>query len=232
MAETFPVGTDLDIDSTLDDLTVEQLRTIMPRCDAPTWHPLLIEAMGLYGIVTRRRVCGFLSQVAHESGECRRLEESLSYTAERLLQVWPSRFKSLAEARPYEHQPQRLANRVYASRIGNGPEASGDGWRYRGGGLIMCTGLANYTSAAAGTGLPLVEHPELLRAPDRPAAIVSAWWWRQHGCNDLADACDPGASLEAVREPFVALTRRINGGTAGLDDRLEYWDRTRQTLAA
>lgn len=231
MAE-LQVGTDVRVDPTLDDLTSAQLLKIMPRCDVATWQPLLVSAMGRFGIVLPARVAGFLAQVAHESGECRRLEENLSYTAERLQQVWPTRFKTLAEAKPYERAPEALANHVYGSRndLGNRGPGSGDGWRYRGGGLLQLTGRASYVAATAGTGQPLVEHPELLRAPGQAAADSAAWFWRSRGCNELADECR--FDLDEIDVPFKALTKRINGGLVGLEERLRYWRTARAVLSA
>ena len=212
-------------------LTPAELQEIMPRCDVDVWHPLLLQAMAGYDIYRHRaRVCCFLAQIAHESGECRRLEEGLSYSAERLQAVWPRRFPTLQSAEPYARNPEALANKVYADRIGNGPEASGDGWRFRGGGLVQLTGRGNYSAAAMGTGLDLVEHPEQLREPGEAAALSAGWFWASKGCNELADACDPDASLEAVDVPFRRLTRRINGGYVGLEDRLAYWDRARKVV--
>ena len=224
----FPPGAVQRVDPTLDDLTVEQLRHAMPRCEAETWHPLLVASMGRRGIVTPARVACYLAQIAVESGELRRLEEGLSYSAERLLQVWPSRFRSLADARDYERQPERLANRVYASRMGNGPEASGDGWRYRGRGPIQITGRAGYAALQAATGYLVVSSPDLLSVPGPEAAESAAWWWQDHGCNELADVVPMEGD---AGEPFVNLTRRINGGTHGIEQRLAYLDLAREALS-
>ena len=233
MTQPIPLGSAVRIDPTLDDLTPEQLRAIMPRCDVPTWHPLLVVTMGRCGIVTPARVAGFLAQVAHESGELRRLEEGLNYTsAERIMAVWPRRFPTAAAATPYVRAPEALADFVYGGRadLGNRGVASGDGWRYRGGGPIQVTGLTNYRACAEATGHPVVEHPELLRAPGPEAADSAGWFWQSHGCNELADACRLDATPEQIDGTFRALTRRINGGAAGLADRLAYWDRARDAL--
>jgi len=192
------------IDPTLDDLTPEQLRAIMPRCDVPTWHPLLVSTMGRYGIVTPVRVAAFLAQVAHESGELRRLEEGMSYSCERLMQVWPKRFPTTASATPYAKAPEALANHVYGSRsdLGNRGVTSGDGWRYRGGGPIQLTGRAAYEQAGITTGYHLLEHPELLRVPGPEAADSAGWFWRAKGCNKLADACLLDATPEQFRRAY------------------------------
>lgn len=222
------------VDPTRYDITPEQLRAIMPRCDVLTWHPFLVAAMGRWEIGTAPRIAGFLSQVAHESGECRRLEEGLSYSAERLMAVWPSRFRTLADASPYARAPEALANHVYGSRndLGNRGPGTGDGWRYRGGGLLQLTGRASYVAAASGTGHPLVEHPELLRTPGPEAADSAGWFWCSKGCNELADACRLDATPEQIDGPFRALTKRINGGVVGLEERLKYWQKARDAMSS
>ncbi|MCO2454033.1 glycoside hydrolase family 19 protein, partial [Pseudomonas aeruginosa] len=115
--------------------------------------------------------------------------------------------------------PRAIANNAYASRNGNGDEASGDGWCYRGRGLLQITGRANYRAAGAGLGQPLEQEPELLEQPEW-AAISAAWWWASHGLNDLAD-----------RGEFAAITRRINGGTNGQAERLALWERAKAVLS-
>ena len=114
--------------------------------------------------------------------------------------------------------PERLASRVYASRMGNGDESSGDGYRYRGRGLIQLTGRDNYRLAASALHLPLLDQPELLTKPEH-AARSAAWFWFSHGCNALADAGN-----------FMAITKKINGGTNGYTDRCRYWARAKQAL--
>lgn len=145
----------------------------------------------------------FVAQVLHESGMLQRLEEGLSYSAERLTQVWPRRFPSIASAQPFARNPRALANRVYGGRMGN--VAPDDGWRYRGRGLIQITGRDNYTLAQRLTGLPLIDVPELLSEPE-PALMASAAWW---------EASVPDAALDDVRR----VTRYVNGGDNGLAHR-------------
>lgn len=172
---------------------------------AARWLPHLTAAMHRHGIDTPARAAHFLAQVSVESGRLTRLEENLHYSAERLMVVWPSRFKTHAEATRYAGNPQALANNVYGGRMGNvGPD---DGWRYRGRGLKQLTGRANYLAYAKASGLDCVEHPELLLEPQH-AADSAAWFWARTGCSALADAGD-------VR----ALTMRINGGLTGLGER-------------
>ncbi len=120
-------------------LSEDQLKAVMPRCNAANWAVPLSVAMERFAIDTPQRMAAFLAQVAHESAETACLEENLNYSARRLMAVWPKRFPTLAEAQPYARNPQNLANRVYSGRGGNGDAASGDGWRYRGRGLFQLT---------------------------------------------------------------------------------------------
>ena len=203
-------------------LTPDRMRWIAPRCPAPeVWCAALNAAMQRYGIETPDRVAAFVAQIAHESGEFSRLTEDLTYTtAERIRAVWPKRFQTLASAAPFVRNPEALANRVYANRLGNGDAASGDGWRYRGRGLIQLTGRANYADAARALGLPLLDAPQLLEQPDG-AARCAAWFWQSYGLNALADEAD-----------FVAITQVINGGTVGLSERRRYWAQASAALGA
>ena len=139
----------------MPELTASQLAIIMPSCPDPeNWAQALNTAMEKFEITTPSRMAAFLAQLAHESGQLTRLTENLNYSAKRLTQVWPNRFQTLEKAAPYEKKPEKLANYIYAKRLGNGDEASGDGWSYRGRGPIQLTGRGNYR--AAGQGLSLI----------------------------------------------------------------------------
>jgi putative chitinase len=162
-------------------------------------------AMLRFKIDTAQRTAHFLAQVVVESGNFSRLEENLNYSAERLCVVWPSRFKSVADAAPYARNSEALANNVYAGRLGN--TQPGDGWRYRGRGLKQLTGRANYAAYYSYSGVDVVAHPEFLLEPLQ-AAYSAGWFWKTNGCSALADAGD-------VR----GLTQRINGGLTGLAER-------------
>ncbi|MEM5617374.1 glycoside hydrolase family 19 protein [Pseudomonas aeruginosa] len=185
--------------------------------------PALNVAMERFGIIAPVRGAAFLAQVGHESGQLTRLVENLNYSAQGLAATWPSRYRG-ADGKPnalalnLARHPQAIANNTYASRNGNGDEASGDGWRYRGRGLLQITGRANYRTAGAGLGQPLEQEPELLEQPEF-AALSAAWWWSTHGLNELAD-----------RGEFAAITRRINGGLNGQSERLELWERAKAVL--
>lgn len=148
----------------------------------------------------------FLGQILHESCFLKRLEENLNYSAKRLTQVWPKRFPTENDARPYANSPEALANNVYGNRLGN--TNLGDGWRYRGGGLIMVTGKANYMAIEALTGIPFVASPELLRTPGPDCLRATIAWW-EHGVKD--------SSIDDVE----AVSEEVNGGHIGLEDRKE-----------
>ena len=174
-------------------------------------------AMRRFGINTARRQAAFLAQIGHESGSLARVEENLNYTAKRLLEIFPRHFTA-ETAKAFERKPERIANLVYANRIGNGPEESGDGWRFRGRGLIQVTGRANYAEMQVQLGVPLLAQPELLAQP-AAAALSAAAFWHTRGLNALADAGQ-----------FEAITRRVNGGLHGHPDRLARYQRALQVL--
>ena len=183
-------------------MTRAVLAAVMPRAaKAPdAVVGALDAAMRRFEIATPARMAAFCAQLAHESGQLQRWTENLSYRWERLRQVFPKYFPSDAEARPFDRKPERIANRVYANRMGNGPEASGDGWRYRGRGPIQLTGRDNYRACGQGIGVDLIADPDLLVTPE-PGCLAAAWFWARNGLNALADAGD-----------FVTITA---GSTAG-----------------
>jgi len=173
--------------------------------------PYLEKLMPEYQINSALRMRHFLAQLLHESGGLSAVRENLNYSAARLLQIFPKYFNS-AQAAEYANKPEKIANRVYANRLGNGQENSGDGWKYRGGGLIQTTGKSNFAATGKGIGIDLVRLPELIAEP--PFAVESAcWFWKTNGLNALADKND-----------IIAVTKRINGGTNGLDDRKKYFN--------
>lgn len=177
------------------------------RENAEKFLPFIQGACKAYDITTPLRVAGFLSQIGHESGGLAMLEENLNYKAETLMRVWPKRFPTLEFAQQYARNPQKIANSVYANRMGNGDEASGEGWKYRGRGLKQLTGKDNYTAFSKAIGTDFVASPDLLLEPVN-AALSAGWFWSANGLNALADKGDvPG------------MTKRINGGTIGLEQR-------------
>ncbi|MBS0369068.1 MAG: glycoside hydrolase family 19 protein [Proteobacteria bacterium] len=196
-------------------LTADTLKKVFPLCPDPeAWATALAPALAKYEINTRDRICSFLAQTGHESGQFRNLVESLNYSAARLVKVWPKRFPTLDVATPYAQNEQKLGNFVYANRLGNGDVSSGDGFRYRGRGLIQLTGRSNYAAAGKAIGADLVGNPDFLQQPAY-AVLSAAWFWQSHGLNALADDKTDDDDLEDFRE----ITRRINGGLVGVQER-------------
>ena len=156
------------------------------------------------------RVAAFLAQVSHESGNFRFIRENLNYSAEGLRKTFPRHFVNV-NLNLYARQPEKIANRVYANRMGNGSEQSGDGWRYRGRGLIQLTGKSNYMQCGLALGVDLIADPSYLETPEG-AARSAGWFWSTRGLNEIADNGD-----------IVTITKRINGGTIGLEDRKNHY---------
>ena len=193
-------------------ITEQQLRRAVPSVSStnlPSFVKTFNEYAEKFGINTPLRVVHFLAQVFHESDNLRRREENLNYSADGLLKVFPKYFKSRTEALAYANKPQAIANRVYASRMGNGNEASGDGWRFKGRGYIGTTGRANYQAYAKSEFCKgdLMAHPEWLA--QAPGDLKSAlFFWYKNGLNALAD-----------KDDVNAVTKRVNGGYNGLANR-------------
>lgn len=203
-------------------LTRNELVGVMPGAAgmADRVIPALDAAMQRFEITSPARSAAFLAQLAHESGDLQRWTENLGYRWQRLRQVFPKYFRTDAEAQPFDRQPERIANRVYGGRMGNGNEASGDGWRYRGRGPIQLTGKDNYRTCGQAIGIDLVTQPERLETPE-VGCLAAAWFWASRGLNALADAGD-----------FVTITKRINGGLIGLEHRTALWKRAKQVFGA
>ena len=194
------------------NFTQEQLKEMIPRNSyVSQWYEAISSILPEYEINTPQRVAAFLAQCAHESGGFVFLKENLNYKAPSLRKVFPKYFPDDATASAYANKPERIANRVYANRMGNGDESSGDGWRYCGRGLIQLTGKDNYQAFAN-----YINRPEVMHDPDLVAGELcfeSALWFFDR--NKLWSICDQGTGEGAI----LALTKRINGGTHGLDDR-------------
>lgn len=187
-------------------------------------------AMIRYNIDNPNRVRAFLAQIGHESGQLSAVVENLNYSAKVLRSVFGKYFKTDAEAEKYAHKPEAIANVVYANRLGNGDTKSGDGWRYRGRGLIQITGKSNYNEAsqkmyALPLGVDFVDEPELLATPEY-AAQSAAWWWENAGLNAIADGLGGANDTEV----FKQITKRVNGGYNGLDDRLAIYERAKTVI--
>ena len=173
--------------------------------DATKWYTPLIDMFARYNINTIQRQASFIGQCQHESNNFRTLEENLHYSADGLMRTWSSRFPSRDVAEQFAQNPEKIANKVYAGRMGNTEE--GDGWKFHGRGLIQLTGRENYDNCGKGIGAVLADKPQLLVEPYY-ACMSAGWFWNKKGLNDLADKRD-----------YPEMTKRINGGLIGLDDR-------------
>lgn len=173
------------------------------------------ETFQRFGILTPAQQASWIGQCGHECGNFRILEENLNYRAPTLLKLFPKTPKrqwgfTPEEAAAYEKQPQKIANRIYSNRMGNRDKASGDGWRFRGSGFLQLTGHSNFYHAGQALGVDFVMQPELVRTP-MYAAQTAGWFWQTHKLNQYADSGD-----------FLTMTKRINGGTIGLEDRIKH----------
>lgn len=200
------------------DFTVKKLAQIIPNNPyIDHWHEALCKILPDYDINTVPRVAAFLAQTAHESGGYKALKENLNYRAETLSKVWPRYFPPDV-AQQYAHNQEAIANRAYANRMGNGDEASGDGFRYCGRGLIQLTGKQNYTKFAESIETPVEDIPEFLGTFE--GAIQSGcWFWESNNLNQFADNGD-----------ILTMTKRINGGTLGLEDRKKHYEHAMHVL--
>jgi putative chitinase len=184
------------------------------------WTDALNKILPDYGIDTPQRVAAFVAQAAHESGNFTALHENLNYRAVTLRKVFPKYFPTDEMAAQYAQQPEKIANRVYANRMGNGPEESGDGFRYCGRGLIQLTGQQNYQNFADSIETPLEQVPDFLQTFE--GAVQSAcWFWENNNLNQYADTDD-----------ILTMTKRINGGTIGLEDRKKHYEHAKHVFGA
>jgi putative chitinase len=184
------------------------------------WLDALNETFARFDISTPVRQASFIGQASHESGNFKTLEENLFYRAETLMRVWPKRFPTLEFAKQYEKNPKKIANSVYSNRMGNRDEASGDGHRFRGRGLFQLTGHSNYFHAGKALGEDFVMNPDLVATP-MYAALTAGFFWNTHKLNQYADGRD-----------FLMMTKKINGGTIGLQDRINHINHALEVLNA
>ena len=197
-------------------ITVEILKQLCPKTKESVLKKYALslhETAEYYDMyVNKKRVAAFIAQIAHESGGFNFVKENLNYSSKGLMGTFKKYFPNEAIAKQYERQPEKIANRVYANRMSNGDEASGDGYKFCGRGLIQLTGRANYTKFSQDLGISLDETVKYLETPE--GAVSSAgWFWDQ---NNLNQWCD--------KDDFVTLTKRINGGTIGLEDRKHHYE--------
>jgi putative chitinase len=203
-------------------ITQEQLKQLLPKNPYVShWHKALEQLFPDYEINTSKRMAAFIAQCAHESGGFMVLTENLNYRWQSLRKIFPKYFPNDAIAQDYAGRPNKqeaIANRIYASRMGNGPEESGDGYRFRGRGLIQLTGRHNYTWFAASLEITPEEASEYLTTFEG-AAQSACWFWESNKLNQWADTGD-----------ILTLTKRINGGTIGLDDRIKHYEHALHVL--
>ena len=205
-------------------ITVEQFHKLFPRNPEPkVWANSMAEVFPTYDINTPQRIAAFLAQCGHESGGWTVFEENLNYSAQGLNGIFKKYFPTIESATPYARQPEKIANKIYANRMGNGSEESGDGYKYRGRGPIQLTGKANYTAFAKAM---FEDWEEVVANPDwvtydKDFALMSAiWFWNSHNLNHYADIAD-----------LKQMTKIINGGYIGLEDRIKHYNECITELA-
>ena len=205
-------------------LTLSQLKQLLPKNPyVEHWHRALSQLLPDYDINTPNRIAAFVAQCSHESGGFMVLKENLNYKAATLRKIFPKYFPNDQIANDYASRPNKqvaIASKVYANRMGNGDEASQDGWKFCGRGLIQLTGKSNYQAFADSLEMDINDVPEYL-ATFEGAAQSACWFWETNKLNQWADAGD-----------ILTLTKRINGGTIGLEDRKKHYDHALHVLGA
>jgi len=201
------------------DFKVEQVAELLPRVNGLLWHDAMQRVLPKWNINTVDRVAGFIAQTSHESAGYTVLTENLNYSAEALDKIFPKYFKRAGrDANNYHRQPEKIANIIYANRMDNGDTDSGDGWRFRGGGILQLTGKYNYTQFGKAEDMSAEEATEFVRSPI--GALASAcWFWDTNNINKYCDAQD-----------ITGMTKRINGGTIGLEDRKKHYAHALEVL--
>jgi putative chitinase len=182
------------------------------------WVDALNETFQRFNILSPIQQASFIGQCGHECGNFKVLEENLNYRAETLMKLWAKRFPTIEIANEYARNPKKIANKVYASRMGNRDESSGDGYRFRGRGCIQLTGHANYFHAGKACDVDFVMNPDLVATP-KYAAMTAGWFWNTHKLNQYADTRD-----------YTMMTKKINGATIGLNDRIHHINKALSVL--
>jgi putative chitinase len=203
------------------ELTLDQLKQMVPGIPyAEHWHEALEQLLPDYEINTPQRIAAFVAQCAHESGGFRFVKENLNYKAASLRKTFGKYFPDDAIAATYANRPEQIANRVYGGRMGNGPEASGEGYKYCGRGLLQLTGKENYSWFAASLEISPEEAAEYLETFEG-AAQSACWFWETNNLNVEADAGD-----------IKKMTKKINGGYIGLEDRIKHYEHALHIMGA
>jgi putative chitinase len=204
------------------ELSLQQLKELLPKNPyVDHWHQALSQLLPDYEINTAQRIAAFVAQCSHESAGFTALKENLNYTSVTLRKIFPKYFPTDELANAYanmSNKQEAIANRVYASRMGNDDEHSGDGYRYCGRGLIQLTGKSNYQSFADSLEMNVEDVPDYL-ATFEGAAQSACWFWETNNLNQWADKGD-----------ILTLTKRINGGTIGLEDRIKHYEHALHVL--
>lgn len=204
------------------DFTIDKLKQLIPNAAGGVqgWYDGLTDALPQYEIITVPRVAAFIAQCAHESGGFRMMEENLNYKAATLTKLWPQRYPP-GIAEQYAGKAEAIANKSYGGRMGNGPEASGDGWKYRGRGILQLTGRSNYTECSMFlfNDNTLADNPDILLDPYY-ATHSACWFWNKNKLNQFADSND-----------ILTMTKKINGGTIGLQDRIKHYNHAMEVLS-
>jgi len=183
---------------------------------------MIPEVASKFEINTPLRLAHFLAQCGHESGGFKLTQENLNYSAKGLNGIFKKYFPTLASAVPYERKPEKIANKVYGGRMGNGPESSGEGWKFHGRGFIQLTGKENYTAFTKSIGEDCIANPDLVAS--KYALASAAWFFNKNGLHKMAD----GGANDAV---VTSITKRVNGGTIGLPDRIKHFKEYYHLLA-
>lgn len=197
------------------DFTLPKLKQVVHKNkELELWYNAFNTYLPKFLITTPARVAGFVAQCQHESADFTALQENLNYGAKGLRGLFGKYFADDATAKAYERKPEKIANKIYSSRMGNGPESSGDGWKFRGRGILQLTGRDNYTKCSRDLfgDDTLANEPDLLRTPEY-ATLSACWFWYK---NQLNAICDKG--------DIVLLSKKINGGTIGMEDRIKHWN--------
>ena len=203
-------------------LTLDQLYKInnnLNKKECEYYLNALNKVLPEYEINSPLRIAHFLAQILHESGHLKYKSENLNYSAQSLLKVFPKYFKDIIDANNYARQPVKIANRVYANRMGNGNEASGEGWKFRGRGLLQLTGKSNYIECGKFCKLDLIQFPDSILGDPELNIKVACWYWSSRGLNQHAD-----------RNDITTITKKINGGLNGIEDRTKILSKAREIL--
>lgn len=211
------------------EFTTAHLKSLIgPNPYLDQWHAALSDICPDYDINTPKRLAAFIAQCGHESANFKFLRENLNYRAESLLKTWPRHFPTIAVARQYARNPEKIANRAYANRMGNGDEASGDGWRYIGRGLIQLTGKENYSWFAASLSMSVDDIPEYLSTFE--GAVQSAcWYWEQNNLNKWVDNDDFDGLSDVIN---IGRKTEKHGDAIGYADRLKHYKHALSVLGA